>query len=299
MTFQAINFSTSIADIYDARGRRIDRELGRGVYRNDTGELISIVGKNTKTIDHMEVLSPILDHYDAQGYAIEERTGVRRSELYDLRGRKGVFVSAKSDKNGAVARVDLITGDFIEPKAGFSRAGDNTMFNRITLLNSHDGSLAVHCNTSYLRLVCLNGMVDAKWTVNTRAKHTLRLDVESLKARIRNGAAAAGGDLDRFQTYANTTVSPTQAAAFFQQTIGKLADKTDGTPNWSEPLVRELLVNFRDEDQTAWGLWNAMTAWASHGKRKQGSSVVGTLLGREERVARAMRQPEWDALLAA
>jgi len=67
---------------------------------------------------------------------------------------------------------------------------------------------------------------------------------------------------------------------------------------WSERLVETLMQGFRKEDQTVWGVWNAMTEWSSHGQRKANASALGTLIGREQRVAQAMRDPRWDEMLA-
>lgn len=296
----AINFTTSISDLFDNRGNRIPSELGRGIYRDDTGELISICGRTHKVVDHMEVLNPVLDHYADQGYDIHFREANLHS-LYDLKGKKGIFVNANVDKGGALMRTEIISGDFVVPKARFDgvKKDENTMFRRMTLLNSHDGSLAVQCNTSYLRLVCLNGMTSADWSVGTRAKHTVGLDVESLKARIRNSLDAMGDDAERFGLYAKTKVTLAQATEFFQRTIAKLADRSNGDANFSEPLVQQMLANFKIEDKTVWGVWNAMTAWATHGERRAGASGFTTLLHREQRVASAMRSKEFEALLRA
>jgi hypothetical protein len=296
-----INFTTTISDLFDRNGKRLPSELGRGVYRDDTGECIATCGRTHKTVDHMAVINPILNHFNDQGYEVVEREADLHS-LYDLKGRKGVFVSAKTDSLGAVMRADIISGDFIEPKARFggnNKAGDNTMFHRISLLNSHNGSLAVQCNNSYLRLVCLNGMTTADWSTSTRAKHTINLNIEALKSKIRNGLSMMADDAERFGQYAKTKVTLEQATEFFQRTIAKLAQTSDGKARWSEPMVQQMLVNFRQEDKTVWGVWNAMTAWATHGERRANTSALSTTLGREARVADAMRSQHFAALLKA
>jgi len=299
--FDQVSFTTKVADIFDANGKRIDRTLGRGIYREDTGELISICGPNHKTVDHIDVLNPILQQITDQGYDLIERNTLTRSALYDLKGKKGCFVSAKVEKNGAVMRTDIITGDFTNPVAGFNRSGTdgNTLFKRITILNSHDGSLAVHVNDSYLRLVCLNGMTTAQWSVNTRAKHTLGLNVNSLREKILRSLEMSANDPETFALYARTAVTRAQAIEYFQRTIARLANDSAGNLKWSEALVQDLLGRFDCEDQTVFGIWNAMTEWATHGTRKANASALGTLLSREQRVATAMRADEFGKLLAA
>lgn len=298
--FDNINFHASVNDLYDNKGQRVPKELGRGVYRDDTGELIAIAGKSFKPVQHMDLLNPVLDQLDELGYSVEERTTATPRTLYDLKGKKGAWVTAKTDLGGARMRTDIILGDFVEPtgSTNYLPKGEDTMFTRFTLLNSHDGSLAVHVNSSYMRLVCLNGMVDANWSINTRAKHTSGLNIDALKAKIANMAEVARSeDADRFGLYARTLVTFEQAREFFQRTIAKLADK-NGEAHWSEPLVEKLMGQFAMEDQTVWGLWNAMTHWASHGERKSNASLIGTLIGREQRVAQAMRDPRWDQMVS-
>jgi hypothetical protein len=299
--FNDINFHASVSDLFDNRGQRVSRELGRGVYRDDTGELIAIAGKNFKPVQHMDLLNPVLDQLNGMGYDIEERRSANPRALYDLKGKKGAWVAAKADNNGARMRVDIILGDFIEPtgSSSYLPKGEDTMFTRLSLLSSHDGSLAIHANSSYLRCVCLNGMVDHRWSINTRAKHTTGLNIEALKAKISNMAGAGSPeDAERFGLYARTPVTTLQAEEFFQRTIAKLGDDPHGNPRFSERLVAKLLDQFRHEDQTVWGVWNAMTHWASHGERKVNASALGTLIGREQRVAQAMRDPRWDEMLA-
>jgi len=299
--FHDISFNAAVSDLFDNQGNRVPKELGRGVYRDDTGELIAIAGKNFKPVQHMDLLNPVLDQLNDLGYDIHERKTTSPRALYDLKGQKGAWVSAKADLGGARMRTDIILGDFVEPagSTAYLPKGEDTMFTRISLLNSHDGSLAIHANSSYLRLICLNGMVDANWSINTRAKHTTGLNIEALKAKIANMAGVARTeDAERFGLYARTAVTMDQAREFFQRTIAKLADDSHGNARWSERLVEKLMQEFQREDQTVWGVWNAMTAWATHGERKANASALGTLIGREQRVASAMRDPRWDEMLA-
>lgn len=298
-----LNFTTEVADIFDAKGNRIPTELGRGVYRKDTGELLSICGPSFRPVQHRDVVMPVLDQLDAMGYDLQERTADQNA-LYDLKGRKGAFVSSSLAKNGAIMRTDLILGDFVEPtgeNSSFLAKGPDTMFTRLSLLNAHDGSMAVNAVASHLRLVCLNGMTSADWSVNTKAKHTSGVNIEGLKARIINSLSAATDpqNAERFATYARTKVNAEQAQSFFEKTVAKAAAAPDGTARFSKSLVDTLLRHFRAEDQTVWGLWNALTAWATHSPAREGSSPLTTTLRREGLVAGAMRSKPWQALLAA
>lgn len=298
---RATDFTVSVAPILDREGREIDPDIARGVYRDDTGELLSTCGKTYEPIQHRDVLNPVLEALDDQGYEIMERSADQRS-LYDLKGRKGAFVKTALDGNGAVMRTDIIVGDFIQPSGSsyYLPKGDDTMFRRFTILNSHTGWLAAQALQSYMRLVCLNGMVDAKWTAGIRARHTTGVDVEALRERIAAGVHMGEEDAERFGLYARTKVSPDQARTFFKRTIAKMTGETEeGEPKFSARLVDDLVKRFEREDQTVWGLWNAMTAWATHAPTRAGSTEIGTSLSREGRVAAAMRSKRFEALIAA
>lgn len=299
--FDQIQFNAVTAPIYDKNGKQVPSHLGRGVYRDDTGEMIAMAGRGFKPVQHMDVINPMMDVLNEQGYEIEERASASPSNFYDLKGQKSAWVSTKVDHDGAVMRSDIILGDFVEPtgSSSYLPKGEDTMFYRISLLNSHNGSLAVHANVSHLRLICLNGMVGSNWSLNTRAKHTSGLNIDALKAKIANAASATRDeDAEKFGLYARTKVTLKEAELFFQRTVAKLANKPNGDTHWSDPLVNQLLENFAREDQTAWGLWNAMTQWSSHGKRKVNASALTTTLGRESKVAQAMRSPEWNEIIS-
>ena len=113
MTLQNIDFTANVADIYDATGNRIPSEIGRGVYRDDTNELMAICGPNFKPVQHKEIMDPLMMNLEAMGYDIEERSSASRHALYDLQGKKGAWISSKTTDNGAVMRTDIILGDFI------------------------------------------------------------------------------------------------------------------------------------------------------------------------------------------
>lgn len=297
-----INFDAKIADVFDMNGKRIDPEIARGVYREDTGELISMAGPHTKLVQHMDVVGPILDHFNDQGYDIQNRpeTGNKRA-FYDLIGKKGAFISTEVAKNGAVMRTDIVVGDFVEitGSSAFLPTGPDTMLHRYSFLNSHNGTYSVQANTSYERIICANSMVDAKWTAGTRAKHTVNLNVDALKAKIASAAEMMAQDAEQFELWAKTKVNLKQAEEFVKATLAKLANKPNGDAHFSEPLVMTILDLFRREDQTVFGLWNAMTAWATHQKLREGSVKLTTTLGREAKVATAMKSKQWHELLVA
>jgi len=298
--FNDINFNAQVRDIFDANGNRVPREIGRGVYRDDSDELISICGPAFKPVQHMDVLGPLMQGLEESGYAVEERAQASRSALYDLQGRKGAWVSPKVTDNGAVMRTDIILGDFIEPTGSTSYLADgpDTNFFRISILNSHNSKYAVKVNTSYLRVICMNGMTQPHFSAGVYGKHTSGFSVEGLQRQIANAMQMMGDDADRFGLWAKTKVSIEQATDFLKLTLAKLPKKATGEAHYSEPLLNKILTRFRVEDQTLWGLYNAVTWWQTHDDFRANADRLTAGIGREQKVASMLKSPVMEEMFA-
>lgn len=291
------NWSAVVKPIFDHNGKEIDPTIGRGVYRTDDDSLLAICGQNFKPVQHQDVLDPMLQTLHEQGYEVIERTGRSPSQrdFYDLKGQRGAFISTALQANGAIMRSDIVVGDFTTPKG----LGNDIMLRRFTALNSHDGTYAVKSSAGYFRLACMNGMVNEKFSASTYGKHTSNFSIEALKRSILTAADMMENDSERFGLYASTKLSIDRAEDFLKLTLAKLPLKANGEENFSQPLTLDILGRFKNEDQTVWGLLNAMTNWATHGDIRQGSGEVTSRTGRDDRVARALRSPQFDELLLA
>lgn len=295
-----VAFNATVADIFDAKGNRIDPDLGRGVYRDDTGELLSICGPHFKPVQHREVLEPVFDMLNSEGYTLEIRQPDKRA-LYDLAGRKGAFISPVVTDNGAVMRTDIIVGDFITPtgRSTYLDRGPDTMLRKISIYNSHNSKLAASSTQSWNRLICMNGIVKPDYQVKAYGKHTLNFNFEAFKSKVLKAAEMMSGDADLFGKYATTPLNVQQAEVFLQKTFAKLPNKANGTEHFSERMVMDILGRFQREDSTVWGLVQALTEWSTHGEMKANADSVLGRIGREEKVAATMRDKLFDQLLAA
>ena len=294
----AINFHASVGDVFDARGNRVPSELGRGVYRSDTGELMSICGPNTVPIQHKDIVDPILMQLEQSGYKLEERPNNTRGALYDLKGKKGAFISTDLTDNGAVMRVDIILGDFVNvthPNARFGLAyGEDTNLFKISLLNSHNSKYAARANTSYERIECLNGMTSPGYSASAYGKHTANFNLKAMQAQLGNAFEAMTMDQERFELWAKTKINVLQAEEGLKRTIAKLPNKPNGDAHFSEPLVNKILARFVGvEDQTVWGLFNAVTWWQTHSEFRSNANSVTALIGREQKVAQMVKSNPW------
>lgn len=300
MPFDALNWEAEIRPLFDVNGDRVPPEIGRGVYRSDTDDIIGIAGPHTKLVQHHDVVDPVLQTLKDQGYEIKERLPGRR-DLEDLRGHKGAFVNFAEAKTGAVMKATIITGDFTRPTgpSSFLPDGPPTLFREYNALNSHDSTYAAQMASRYKNVVCMNGLTREDFSATVKGKHTSGFSIEAFKRQILMSAEMMERDTQVFERYIKTPLTHVQAEAFIKATIAKLKDKPGGEPNWSEPLRAKLLDLFAREPKTVWGLYMAMTYWATHGDLKGNSVELTARIGRDERVAQSMRTSTFKQLLAA
>lgn len=294
----AIDFDVAVDDVFDRDGKRINPDFGRGVYRTDTGQLLSICGPHYRPVQHRDVVAPVIDTLVDKGYDVVERVG-NKSSLYDLAGKKGAFVSVSTTDNGAVLRADVITGDFIQPTghSAYLDRGPDTMLHQHVLLNSHNSKLAATATSRYCRLVCMNGILKPSFSSRAYGKHTLNFDVSAFRKQVLVAATTMEDDAALFGLYASTRLSAKQAEQFVKATLAKLPNKPNGDENFSDQLTNQILRLFQQEDQTVWGLVQAFTYWATHEDMKGNSDPITGRLGRDARVATALRTPQFKALL--
>lgn len=299
-SLSALNWDAEIVPLYDHEGNELPADIGRGMSRSDTGAIIGICGKNTKPVQHQDVFDPILQTLHDQKYDLVERDYSRR-DLADLKGQRGAFVKVEEAANGAIIKLDVITGDFTNPTGPSSYLPDGppTLFRRYTGLNSHNSTYAAQAAVSYVNLVCMNGLVSPEFTAVTKGKHTKGFNIDAFKGKILSAASMMEGDTARFEQYIKTPCTPEQAEAFIKATLASNGVDEKGNPKVSDTLVKQMLELFQQEANTVWGVYQAMTAWATHGDLRRNATALTARVGRDERVARAMRSPEFQGLLAA
>lgn len=293
-------FNAKVMPLYGPDARPLPHEIGRAVVRDDTNETIAIAGPSFKPVQHREIVDPIIQHLEREGYALEERQ-TSRNDLYDLQGRKGAFIKPVFSDNGAVMRTDIITGDFVQPTGASSYLNDgpDTMLFKVSIFNSHNGSLAVRVVTSYERLICMNGMTRPEFSAGVYGKHTTGFNVKAAQAKIGNAINGMTNDAETFGAWAKTRLSVVQAEQMLKATVAKLPNKPNGDAHFSQPLLNKILTQFRHEDQTVWGLYNAVTHWQTHGERREGANILSTTIGRETKVASMLRSKAWGEMIKA
>lgn len=293
-----INFTASVGPIYDKDGREIPEGLARGVYRDDTGKLMSICGTRFEPVQHRDLLDPVLQTLHDNGYEIVERNA-QRGNFYDLAGQRGAFLHTATVNDGAVMIADVVVGDFITPtgRGHYLDHGPDVMLRRFRVVNSHGGDLAASVRASYLRLVCMNGMTSPVHGVSLGGKHTKGFDVAALAAKIAVAGEMMMKDAELFGLYAKTSISRHQAELFLRKTLAKLPDTEEGEPAYNERLIAAIMSQFDQEAQTVWGLVQALTHWATHQSVRSNGNEPTVRLDRDGRVLRVLQGKEFRKLM--
>jgi hypothetical protein len=298
---QTLDWTAEVRPIYDALGNEVPPEIGRLLARSDTGAPLATCGPNFKPIQHQDVVDPVMQVLHEQRYDFIPRVPNRR-DLEDLRGQRGAFVTHHFAKNGGIMRTTIITGDFINPTGPsiYLPDGPPTCFRQYDILNSHTGDYAAMLDLRYLVLKCMNGLASQQFTAKIKAKHTTGFSIDAFKNKVLAAAEMMETDTARFERYIKTPLSRDQAETYFKATIARLADdEKTGEPRWSGRLVDDLLARFDNEPPTVWGAYMAMTEWATHGDLRESAEELTSRVGRDERVARATRTPQFAELLEA
>lgn len=260
-------WSPEMVRLFDQRGDLVPAKVARGVARSDTGQIIGVAGSRYTPVCHNDVIAAMENAFiDCD----VDPAGVTRT--------------AEMHENGAKIAVSYtLNRHVIEPKVG------DRMKLRFTLRTSHNSTWGVNVRISYLRLVCLNGMVRPEFTAGVYGRHTSGFSVHTFQRQIATAISLMQEDEDRFADYATTRVGYDDARWFFEQTIAR-------RPNWTyDKLVDTLMEQFVREDQTVWGIYNTLTWWSTHNKSTRGAEH-NALVRREERVAQALRSTEFRRL---
>jgi phage/plasmid-like protein (TIGR03299 family) len=201
----------------------------RATFKVGTGEILGVVGPNWHVYQNREAFK-FFDPFIVSGQAAYETAG-------QLRGGKRVWILAE------------ITGDplVIVPKA------DDVIRRYILLSNAHDGTRAIFCGYTPIRVVCANTLsasVDSADSALLKVRHTKKAaevvnnigdsmnlinQTFEMTAKMYRELAAKGCDEATLKKYVNLVFAPRRVAKavatknaadlFVERTIAKALDK--------------------------------------------------------------------------
>jgi len=152
----------------------------------------------------------------------------------------------------------------------------------LLLSNSHDGSSAVVCKPTTIRVVCANtngAALREKTSSSISIRHTASLD-----ARLADATRVMGLTRDcfadtrnAFEAMAERKLTTAEKASFIADVLGIDLDgkvSTRGTNNLAK--VAEMLTSdpLADPD-SLWGVYNALTAYSDHARTVRETDAAG------------------------
>jgi hypothetical protein len=175
---------------------------------------------------------------------------------------------------------------------------------RLNFMDSYDGAWSTQFGFGAMRLICTNGMVRHGFSIGVKSKHT-RSDIPLIEdghQRIAAAIQAFGEDKYRFVRWLNTPVTDKQADEFFTETMCKRWDAKATCWRINEHQLNQMMKNWYEEEASCganmWGLYNALTRWATHGQIRKGSDPLNTIINREAKVEQIVQRDEWLKLAA-
>lgn len=251
-------------------------ECAKAVRRDDNGAVLGVVGNGFRPLQNVQAFAAF-DPWAQAGLISYETAG-------SLRAGARVWILARL----AVPDLEIGKGDAVAPY--------------VLLAHGHDGSLAVRVKATAVRVVCANtlamslgeslpsvrmthrGDIAAKSAAAVAALDGVRLAAERQADRWRAMAAKQADDLDVAR----------YLAAVYQRPIAEvIGDGKDDDGNQRKPIralepVADLFERPRGgqlatTDGTVWGLYQAITAYLTHGgdgsSRDAGSRLDSVAFG--------------------
>jgi hypothetical protein len=174
-----INFTVEKQPLYLKSGSIVEDQFAN--VRRDTGDVVGVVGKNYKVVDHLRTISMFTE-------AIHNLSGGKFvMENVVQNGGKKVFTAARITSPGFGMTVGK--GEDTQPS--------------ITMINSYDGSISLGFDISIVRMICSNGMVfQSKIAELVRRKHFPLLQPDRIIDGIPDAIRAYQEDYKNF--YATT-----------------------------------------------------------------------------------------------
>lgn len=243
----------------------------KAVQRSTDGRVLGVLKDYTPLQNH-EAFS-FFDPFLASGEASLETAG-------SLRDGQRIWIMAKLNRDP------------------ISIVGSDTVDKYLFLSNSHDGSLAVSCGFTPVRIVCANTLAMAHGDVRTkslRVKHSanVKANVDAIRDIVNTANQAFEATADQYRLLARSDIHAADVEKYVEQvfrpqgnaapesddaTVARLLGKQEsddatvarllGKPRALEP-IQKLLETGRGAQLpgargTLWGIYNATTEYLQH-----------------------------------
>lgn len=230
----------------------------KAVQRDDTREVLDVVGKGYRVIQNAEAFAPF-DDLVAEGGA--EYVGAGSFDDGRI-----VYAQAKLRFSAEVIPGDMVRG--------------------MTLLsNGHGGSRAYRCTQTMVRVVCLNTLMMALRTGDNvfRIKHTrnARARVEEAQAQLRAMFARAHREVELYRALAARQMTGAQLRDYVHAMLPMPEDADAKRAAENVRRLRAEVLELADGGRgteipgvrgSLWGAYNAVTEHVDHVRARRGDS---------------------------
>jgi phage/plasmid-like protein (TIGR03299 family) len=222
------------------------------LYRSDTKEALSVVGKDFKIVQPAEVLEFFRD--------LVENNDMKLSTAGSLFGGKRFWALAELGKETKVI-------------------GDDTIHGNLLLTTALDGTLATTAKFVSTRTVCSNTLTIALNEANrtlVKTSHRSQWDPTQVKIDLGLLDQSWSNFITNIKKMASTKISKSDARQFYQEMV---FDKKKEEASRAEIRKVDKLVNLYENGigaeyapSTMWNLLNSITEMYTHGSGKRDSS---------------------------
>lgn len=166
---------------------------------------------------------------------------------------------------------------------------------RLVLLNSYDGTSAVHCRTGAYNWVCANTSVSGKEFASFKFNHSGEIDLTPAVAKLTLAAEQHVEQVRRWEQWPSIEINDQTMRAV-------IATMPKATESQIDSLIHAYL-RARDEDElqggaNLWCLFNVLTAWASRDNTGRDSNRAFRDWGRQKDVAAVVEGKLWQEIAA-
>ena len=253
----------------------------KALVREDTGDVLSVVGKDYKVLQNSQVFGRM------------ESMICNSLQVSDLAEME---VVAKTSRNGEVAFKEWKFPTIGVPSTEESKS--DIAF-RIIGTNGFGGS-SVKMVYGGIDYYCQNGLIMGEQISNVQFRHTKFADVDKKLDPIGQAVLNFKAQGLTWREWQDTSVSADEVSAVLKKN------------RWADLLIRKILnrmdVEIFDRGSTLWAAYSAMTYYASHANDAQfqvsarvldNDNVNATLFKREQKVANVVTSKYWAELAKA
>lgn len=181
----------------------------------------------------------------------------------------------------------------IEPQVG------DVMRYGLDFHTSLNRTLGFGVSSVAFRLECLNGMVSGDATYSSYRKHTSTLSIEGEMAKLANGIRAFYDLEAEYKRWNSVGVTTDQVEELFRNTFARYF--VSRMPKTNQKALETMMGLYHKERRTlgntAWAVYNAATAWATHTDPKRGGNPVSGQMRRDQEVSKMLNNYYWKDMV--